>query len=107
MDLKRSKNWTKGTGWNELIKIKDPRKASKYIRDNWVRPAKATERADYREGEAEKWFNEKQKSPQTMGYDSEVEFDTDNIKFKSKQRFTVFCNEYRDVYGNIPGNDQT
>ena len=44
----------------------------------------------------------KEKPTQT----SEVEFDTDNIKFKSKQRFTVFCNEYRDIYGSIPGNDR-
>ena len=44
----------------------------------------------------------KEKPKQT----SEVDFDTDNIKFKSKQRFTIFCDEYRKTFCSIPGNDQ-
>jgi len=35
---------------------------------------------------------------------SEVEFDTDAIKYKAKQRFNVWAYEYRGVYGNITGN---
>ena len=34
---------------------------------------------------------------------SEVEFDTDNVKYKAKQRFNVWAYEYRGVYGNIDG----
>jgi hypothetical protein len=35
---------------------------------------------------------------------SEVEFDTDAVKYKAKQRFNVWAYEYRGVYGNISGN---
>ena len=38
---------------------------------------------------------------------SEVEFDTDNVKYKAKQRFNVWSYEYRGVYGNIDGNSRT
>lgn len=34
---------------------------------------------------------------------SETEFDTDNVKYKAKQRFNVWAYEYRGVYGNIDG----
>jgi len=37
---------------------------------------------------------------------SEPDFDTDNIKYKSKMRFGVWGNEYRGTYGNIIGNDR-
>ena len=34
---------------------------------------------------------------------SEVEFDTDNIKYKSKMRFGVWIDEYAHVWGNVNG----
>lgn len=47
-------------------------------------------------------FYWKEQPKQTSMYD----FDTDNLKFKAKQRFGVWCNEYRGMFGNITGNDQ-
>lgn len=38
---------------------------------------------------------------------SEVEFDTDNVKYKAKQRFNVWAYEFRGVYGNIDSNSRT
>jgi len=35
---------------------------------------------------------------------SETDFDTDNVKYKAKQRFNVWAYEYRGVYGNIATN---
>jgi len=35
---------------------------------------------------------------------SKVDFDTDGIRYKSKQRFNVWAYEPRGVYGNITGN---
>jgi hypothetical protein len=68
--------------------------ASRYLEDDrWILNAK----------DHDVKFLWKEKPKQT----SEVDFDTDNIKFKAKQRLTVFCNEYRGSFFNIDGNDRT
>lgn len=53
--------------------------------------------ADVDEGPGFYW---KEQPKQT----SKVDFDTDNIRYKSKQRFNVWAYEYRGVWGNITGH---